>query len=58
MLTYPRTDSRYLPEDYLGKVYGIVGTVAEQNPEFAPFARDILDNKRIKPNRRVFDTKR
>lgn len=58
VLTYPRTDSRYLPEDYLGKVYGIVGTVAEQNPEFAPFARDILDNKRIKPNRRVFDTKR
>ena len=30
VLTYPRTDSRYLPEDYLGKVYGIVGTVAEQ----------------------------
>ena len=58
VLTYPRTDSRYLPEDYLGKVYGIVGTVAEQNPEFAPFARDILDNKRIKPNRRVFDTKK
>lgn len=32
--------------------------MAEQNPEFAPFARDILDNKRIKPNRRVFDTKK
>lgn len=39
VLTYPRTDSRYLPEDYLGKVYGIVGTVAEQNPEFAPFCQ-------------------
>lgn len=45
VLTYPRTDSRYLPEDYLGKVYGIVGTVAEQDPEFATFAKDILDNK-------------
>lgn len=58
VLTYPRTDSRYLPEDYLGKVYGIVGAVAEENAEFAPFARDILDNKRVKPNRRVFDTKK
>ena len=36
VLTYPRTDSRYLPEDYLGKVYGIVGAVAEENAEFAP----------------------
>lgn len=58
VLTYPRTDSRYLPEDYLGKVHGIVETVADQNPEFAAFAKDILDNKRIKPNRRVFDTKK
>ena len=35
-----------------------MGTVAEQDPEFATFAKDIRDNKRIKPNRRVFDTKK
>lgn len=58
VLTYPRTDSRYLPEDYVGKAYGIVSTVAEEEPEFAPFAKDILENKRIKPNKRVFDTKK
>ncbi len=58
VLTYPRTDSRYLPEDYVGKAYGIVGAIAEGNPDFAPFAKDILDNKRIKPNKRVFDSKK
>ncbi len=58
VLTYPRTDSRYLPEDYVGKVYGIVGSIVEGNPDFAPFAKDILDNKRIKPNKRVFDSKK
>lgn len=58
VLTYPRTDSRYLPEDYVGKVHDIVGAVAKEDPEFAPFAKDILANKRIKPNKRVFDTKK
>lgn len=56
VLTYPRTDSRYLPEDYVGKVYGIVGSVAGDDNDFSPFARDILDNKRVKPNKRVFDS--
>ncbi len=56
VLTYPRTDSRYLPEDYVGKVYGIVGSISEDDNDFSPFAKDILDNKRVKPNKRVFDS--
>lgn len=55
VLTYPRTDSRYLPQDYVGKVYGTVGTIAGSESHFAPFAKDIVDNKRVTPNKRVFD---
>lgn len=55
VLTYPRTDSRFLPDDYVGKVYGTIGSIADDGNDFSPFAKDILDNKRVKPNKRVFD---
>lgn len=58
VLTYPRTDSRYLPEDYIGKVYGTVGTIAESESSFAVFAQDIASNKRVTKNKRVFDNAR
>lgn len=58
VLTYPRTDSRYLPEDYVGRVYGTVGSIAESESTFKVFASDILANKRVKPNKRVFDNKK
>ncbi len=61
-LTYPRTDSRYLPEDYLGTVKqtfeaitGADSTLARRN---APFAKKILQNSWIKPNKRIFDNKK
>lgn len=55
VLTYPRTDSRYLPQDYVGKVYGTVESIADSESPFARFARDVADNKRVKPNKRIFD---
>lgn len=55
VLTYPRTDSRFLPDDYVGKVYGTIGSIADDGNDFSPFAKDILEHKRVKPNKRVFD---
>lgn len=55
VLTYPRTDSRYLPDDYRETAASIVRTIAEQDGPLSEYARDILENKRVVPNKRVFD---
>jgi DNA topoisomerase III len=54
VLTYPRTDSRALPEDYLDTVKKTVQVLGETR-DFAPFARQILKQGWVKPNKRVFD---
>jgi DNA topoisomerase-3 len=54
VLTYPRTDSRALPEDYLGTVKKTLEELGEAR-EFAPFAKNILKQGWVKPNKRVFD---
>ena len=59
-LTYPRTDSRALPEDYLGVVQQTVGMIAEGNlpgplRELGPHAAKALKEGYIKPTKRVFD---
>ena len=56
VLTYPRTDSKFLPNDYLKVAARTVGAIAENMPEFAPFASGILENKSVRPNKRVFDS--
>ena len=53
-LTYPRTDSRALPEDYVGVVGKTIEAIGEQ-AAYAPFARQIRKNGWVKPNKRVFD---
>jgi DNA topoisomerase-3 len=60
-LTYPRTDSRALPEDYVATVKKTMETLAGVRGnapivgEFAPFAKQVLKNGWVKPNRRIFD---
>jgi DNA topoisomerase-3 len=54
VLTYPRTDSRHLPEDYIGTVKQALETVAENN-NYHQFAKQILDKNWVKPNKRIFD---
>jgi DNA topoisomerase-3 len=54
-LTYPRTDSRYLPEDYLSTVTATVGVLAGNSP-LAPFAQKILQEKWVKPSKRIFNS--
>ncbi len=53
VLTYPRTDSRALPEDYLGTVRSTLQMLAET--DYRPFAATILDQGWVRPNKRVFN---
>lgn len=54
VLTYPRTDSRHLPEDYLPTIKETLGSIAETN-NYHQFASQILKNNWLKPNKRIFD---
>jgi DNA topoisomerase-3 len=54
VLTYPRTDSRALPEDYIATVKSTLESLRESNP-YSVFAGQILKNKWVKPNKRIFD---
>src|SRR5207249_9170523 len=48
-ITYPRTDSRALPEDYIPTVKSTLAKLEN------PFARRVLDNNWVKPNKRIFN---
>jgi DNA topoisomerase-3 len=54
VLTYPRTDSKALPEDYIGTVGGTIDSL-RAIAQFEPHARQILDKGWVRPNKRVFD---
>src|SRR5437899_319823 len=54
VLTYPRTDSRALPEDYLDSVKDTLEALGAQQA-FSPFARQILKQGWVTPNKRIFD---
>ena len=55
MLTYPRTDSRYLPEDYVGKVYETLRDLASSGHAIAKWAADAIENDRVQFTKRVFN---
>jgi DNA topoisomerase III len=48
-ITYPRTDSRALPEDYIPTVKATLAKIDN------PFARKVLENNWAKPNKRIFN---
>ncbi|WP_433704144.1 DNA topoisomerase III [Paraburkholderia sacchari] len=54
VLTYPRTDSRALPEDYMGTVKETLEMLKESN-NYLPHAKQVLDKGWVKPNKRIFD---
>ncbi|TPG24838.1 DNA topoisomerase III [Variovorax guangxiensis] len=55
-LTYPRTDSRALPEDYLPVVKDTMKMLADSGMKhLAPFAKQAVDGAYVKPNKRIFD---
>jgi DNA topoisomerase-3 len=53
VLTYPRTDSRALPEDYQSTVRATLQMLG--GTAYRPFATAILDNQWVKPNKRIFN---
>ncbi len=53
VLTYPRTDARALPEDYVATVKQTLGMLKEG--VYAPFAGQVLKAGWVKPNKRIFD---
>ncbi len=55
-LTYPRTDSRWLPEDYLGVARQTFDMLASsQQRHLAPFAQQALSAGYVRPSKRIFD---
>ncbi|HEY8244792.1 MAG TPA: DNA topoisomerase III, partial [Casimicrobiaceae bacterium] len=54
VLTYPRTDSRALPEDYVGTVRKTLEVLGETNA-YGTHARRVIKEKWVKPNKRIFD---
>ena len=55
-LTYPRTDSRHLPEDYLQTVNDTMAMLAKSPMgHLAPFAKTAIAKHYIKPTKKVFD---
>ncbi|MEO6203004.1 MAG: DNA topoisomerase III [Nitrospirales bacterium] len=68
VLTYPRTDSRALPEDYLSTVKDTLGILRDEPSErlsantggsggnpIGPHAAKILSNDWVQPNKRIFN---
>ena len=54
VLTYPRTDSRALPEDYVATVRKTMDVLSSATP-YRDFAKKIVKQGWVKPNKRVFD---
>lgn len=54
VLTYPRTDSRHLPEDYLVTAKQTLQALADNN-NYQPHVAQIEKNHWVKPNKRIFD---
>ena len=52
VLTYPRTDARALPEDYVQTVKDVLRELPQA---YAPFANEIAKNDWVKPNKRIFN---
>ena len=54
VLTYPRTDSRALPEDYTNTVGKTLEGLTDI-PSYNPFASKILEKEWVRPNKRIFN---
>ncbi|MGO8700708.1 MAG: DNA topoisomerase III [Limisphaerales bacterium] len=53
VLTYPRTDSRALPEDYAGTVRATLEMLGDTS--YGAFAGEILKQGWVRPNKRIFN---
>ncbi|MDO9601188.1 MAG: DNA topoisomerase, partial [Rhodocyclaceae bacterium] len=53
VLTYPRTDARYLPEDYVGQVKDTLRALTDS--PLGKHATTVLDNGWVHPTKRIFN---
>ncbi|MDP2196945.1 MAG: DNA topoisomerase, partial [Rhodocyclaceae bacterium] len=53
VLTYPRTDARCLPEDYIGEVKDTLRSLTDS--AFGKHAGMVLENGWVHPNKRIFN---
>ncbi len=53
VLTYPRTDSKHLPEDYVTIVKDTLKSQSDW--KLGKFAREALDKNYVRPNKRIFN---
>ncbi len=64
LLTYPRTDSKYLPEDYVDEVKQTIANFAAAkssssfDENLVGCCRWIVENNRVTPSKRIFNTKK
>jgi len=63
VLTYPRTDSRYLPEDYVQNVKDTMKQIANSDLDVAKYAKAVLSGKNeagphLHQSKRIFNTKK
>lgn len=56
VLTYPRTDSRHLPEDYIATVKATLEELKQT--QYGTFAKAVLTNDWVKPNKRIFNNEK
>jgi DNA topoisomerase III len=64
LLTYPRTDSKFLPDDYLSTVRTTINNFAKASvnsiesisPHLLTCSKWLIENDRVVNNKRVFDT--
>lgn len=55
LITYPRTDSRHLPEDYIPTVYATLNRMLKCHGDYSQAIEKILQYKWVKPNKRIFN---
>jgi len=53
LVTYPRTDSRHLPEDYLDSVKKVFNQ--QKKWQYGQFATEAITNKYLKKDKRIFN---
>ena len=57
MITYPRTDSRYLSDDMIPKIKVIMRRLVNAGI-FAPYAQSVIDMEKLPINKRIVDNKK
>jgi DNA topoisomerase III len=53
VITYPRTDSKHLPQDYIATVQETLNNLGDQQANYKPFIKQAL--KGVVQNKRIFD---